>query len=101
MATRNSEKTTLDSDVTKPSVTVPGDGPADTTDPSETAVSVSPRPDAEALKVGTVNAVVPGPKVEAEAGTGKARTEEYASVWPDGKKVTVTRNIETGETTTK
>ena len=101
MATRSNEKTTLDSDVTKPSVTAPGDGPADTTDPAETAVSIPPHPDAEAIKVGTVNAVVPGPKVEAEAATGKARTEEYTSVRPDGKKVTVTRNIETGETTTK
>lgn len=95
------KKTTLDSDVTKPSVTAPGDGPADTTDPEETAHSVTPQPGAEAIKVGTVNAVVAGPKVEAApADTSSHRTEKYKAVRPDGSEVTVTHNIDTGETST-
>lgn len=98
---KTEEKTTLDTDVTKPSVTAPGDGPADTTDPTERASSVTPQPGEEALKVGTVNAVVPLPKVEAEADSGPTRTEEYKAVKPDGTEVTVTRNLETGESTVK
>lgn len=91
--------TTLDSDVTKPSVTAPGDGPADTTDPTETAHSVPPRPDAEAVKVGTVNAVVPGPKVEEVAApSGEHRVETYKATKPDGTEVTVKHNLDTGET---
>lgn len=95
------EKTTLDSDVTKPSVTAPGDGPADTTDPTERASTVTPQPGEEALKVGTVNGVVPLPKVEADADTSDHRTEEYEATAPDGSKVTVTRDIETGESKVK
>jgi hypothetical protein len=98
---KTEEKTILDSDVTKPSVTAPGDGPADTTDPTERASSVTPRPGNEALKVGTVNAVVPLPKVEAEPDTSEPRTETYEATAPDGSKVTVTRNIETGESKVK
>lgn len=102
MATRKTEeKTTLDSDTTKPSVTAPGDGPADTTDPTERAVSVAPRPGEEALQVGTVNAVQPAPKVEQPAEKSEARTEEYKATRPDGTVVTVSRNIETGATTVK
>lgn len=98
---KTEETTTLDSDITKPSVTVPGDGPADTTDPTERASTVTPRPGPEALKVGTVNAAVPLPEVEAEAETGKPRTETYKAIRPDGTEVTVTRNIETGESKVK
>lgn len=98
---KTEETTTLDSDTTKPSVTAPGDGPADTTDPTERASSVTPQPGEEALKVGTVNAVVPLPKVEEVAREGGSRTEEYKAVKPDGSEVTVTRNIETGESTVK
>lgn len=98
---KTEEKTTLDSDVTKPSVTAPGDGPADTTDPTERATSVTPNPGDEALKVGTVNAVKPLPKVEAPVESGESRTEEYKAVRPDGTEVTVTRDIETGESTVK
>lgn len=101
MATRNStpKETRLDSDVTKPSTTAPGDGPADTTDPSEVAHSVTPQPDAEAIKVGTVNAVLPGEKIEAPERDGKNdRIEKYEAVKPDGTKVTVTHNLDTGET---
>ena len=102
MAARKTEvKTTLDSDITKPSVTAPGDGPADTTDPTERASSVTPRPGDEALKVGTVNAVVPLPKVEEPAREGEDRTEEYTAIRPDGSEVTVVRNIETGESEAK
>lgn len=103
MATRksNEETTTLDSDITKPSVTAPGDGPADTTDPTERASTVTPRPGEEALKVGTVNAVLPLPKVEEPAREGEDRTEEYTAIRPDGTEVTVVRNIETGESRIK
>lgn len=97
------EKTTLDSDVTKPSVTAPGDGPADTTDPTEQASSVPPRPGTEALKVGTVNAVVPieTPPAETTSTTGKARIETYKATRPDGTEVTVTHNLDTGESSVK
>lgn len=98
---RTEEKTTLDSDITKPSVTAPGDGPADTTDPTERASSVTPQPGEEALKVGTVNAVNPLPKANVPAREGGSRTEEYKAVRPDGSEVTVTRNIETGESKIK
>ncbi|MBT2485808.1 MULTISPECIES: hypothetical protein [unclassified Microbacterium] len=98
---KTEETTTLDSNVTKPSVTTPGDGPADTTDPTEIAVSVTPQPGAEAIAVGTVNAVKPVKKTVAEREGSNDRTEKYEAVKPDGTKVTVTRNIETGETSVK
>ena len=99
MATRKNteETTTLDSDVTKPSVTAPGDGPADTTDPTERATSVTPQPGEEALKVGTVNAVQPLPQPEAAEEDKDPRVERYEAVKPDGSTVTVERNLETGE----
>lgn len=92
-------KTTLDDDTTKPSTTAPGDGPADTTDPNERAVSAPVKPGTEAVKAGTVNAVKPAPKKAATKSTEKARTEKFKARRPDGKEVTVTRNIETGEST--
>lgn len=98
---KTEETTTLDSDVTKPSVTAPGDGPADTTDPSERASTVTPRPGEEALKVGTVNAVVPLPKAGTPAREGKDRIETYEATKPDGTTVTVERNLETGESRVK
>lgn len=101
VAKKTEEKTTLDSDITKPSVTAPGDGPADTTDPTERASTVTPNPGPEALKVGTVNAVVPLPKADEPEESGEARTEEYEATKPDGSKVTVSRNIETGESKIK
>lgn len=93
-------RTKLDSDVTKPSITQPGDGPADTTDPNETAHSVTPRPGEEAIKVGTVNAVVPGERIEDTSTRPQKdqRVEKYKAVRPDGSTVTVTHNIDTGET---
>lgn len=98
---KTEEVTTLDSDVTKPSVTAAGDGPADTTDPAERASTVTPNPGPEALKVGTVNAVKPLPKVEAPAREGEDRIETYEAVKPDGSKVTVEHNLDTGETRIK
>lgn len=96
------EKTTLDSDVTKPSITQPGDGPADTVDPSERASSTPVRPGPEARAVGTVNAVVPIEQPKSASRESKNdRTETYEATRPDGSTVTVTRNIETGESKVK
>jgi hypothetical protein len=99
MATRKNteETTTLDSDITKPSVTAPGDGPADTTDPTERATSVTPQPGEEAFAVGTVNAVVPLSKAAEPEEVKDPRVEKYEAVKPDGSTVTVERNLETGE----
>ena len=96
----NPDETRLDESVEKPSTTAPGDGPADTTDPNETAHSVTPRPDAEALEVGTVNAVVPGKPREEQAAVPEKdqRIEKYKATKPDGSEVTVEHNIDTGET---
>lgn len=96
--TEQQQRTTLDSDVTKPQVTQPGDAPADTTDPDERATSVRPDPGDEALAVGVVNAVKPLPKRPAPERTGEDRTETYEAVRPDGSTVTVSHNLETGET---
>jgi hypothetical protein len=109
MATSRGKKTEeattkLDTDVTKPSTTAPGDGPADTTDPNERAVSVPPTPGPEALATGTVNAVVPAPVTDEEdkGNTKKeSRTEEFPVTMPDGSVRTVVRNVETGESTLK
>jgi hypothetical protein len=99
MATQNdTASTTLDSDITKPSVTAPGDGPADTTDPTEVATSVTPQPGEKAAAAGTVNAVKPVSKKAAAKSSTKARTEKYTAERPDGTEVKILRNIETGET---
>ena len=93
------KETTLAKDTTKPSTTAPGDGPADTTDPSERASSVTPQPGEEALKVGTVNAVQPIPPGEKPKRDSKNdRVEKYKATKPDGTEVTVTHNLDTGET---
>jgi len=98
MATTPKE-TNLDKDTTKPSTTAPGDGPADTTDPSEVASSTTPRPGSDAVKVGTVNAVQPVPsEAEPKRDSKSDRTETYEAIKPDGTKVTVKHNLETGET---
>lgn len=95
------EKTRLDSDTSKPSTTAPGDGPADTTDPKERASTVGgdKRAAAEAGHL-TVNAVVPLAPIEEAAGVPKKdqRVEKYPAYRPDGTEVTVTHNIDTGET---
>ena len=99
MATTPKE-TKLDKDNTKPSTTAPGDGPADTTDPSERASSVTPQPGPEAIKVGTVNAVQPVPSEPQEPAVKKKdqRVEKYKAITPDGSEVMVTHNLDTGET---
>lgn len=95
---KTATETRLDSDVTKPSTTAPGDGAADTTDPDERAQSVTPDPGEEALTAGTVNAVKPAPKSTGRGGAKpKARVERYEAVTPTGETVTIERNIETGE----
>lgn len=98
----NQKTTTLDSDVTKPSVTAPGDGPHDTTDPLERASTVTaPTPGPEALKSGTVNAVLPLDRIPEPTKVKDPRIEEYDAVKPDGTTVRVIRNIETGESRIK
>jgi hypothetical protein len=106
MATRKTStptETRLDEHLDRPSTTAPGDGPADTTDPNERASSATPDKGAAAQAGhGTVNAVVPVPAPEKPAGReGKDRMETYAATRPDGTKVTVERNIETGESSVK
>ena len=96
----NPDKTRLDEDVKSPSTTAPGDGPADTTDPTERATSVSPDK-AAAAKSGaqTVNAVLPVEEPAAPKGKrSKDRTEKYTRRAPNGEMVTVEHNIDTGET---
>ena len=92
------KQTRLDKDNTKPSTTAPGDGPADTTDPTERASSVTPQPGPEALKVGTVNAVQPIPQDEGERDGKDDRWETYKATRPNGDEVTVKHNLDTGET---
>ena len=92
--------TTLDDHVTKPSSVVPGDAPADTTDPDEIATSVPPNPGEEAIASGTVNAVKKtGTRPGKPKPKGKPRIEKYTATRPDGQLVDVERNIETGEST--
>lgn len=99
-SSKNPTETRLDNDVTTPATTAPGDAPADTTDPKERASTVTPHPGKEALKVGTVNAVMPIEPVAEDEATAKKdqRIEKYEATRPDGSKVTVTHNIDTGET---
>lgn len=95
------KKTTLDSHLDRPSITQPGDGPADTTDPNERASSATPDKGA-AAKAGhlTVNAVVKvGDRSEPTRDTKNDRFESYTATRPDGTAVTVKRNLETGERT--
>jgi hypothetical protein len=111
MATRRSTKvqddaaekagtTTLDSHLDAPSVTAPGDAPADTMDPTERASSATPDKGAAAQAGhGTVNAVV---KVDdapvEERDESNDRVETYKATRPDGTEVTVTHNLDTGAT---
>lgn len=91
---------TLDSDVTKPSTSAPGYGPTDTTDEYEIASSVRAKPGPEAVRAGTVNAVVslgrtPAPRTE-WLETDRIEREERTR--PDGTPVTIERNLELGAT---
>lgn len=93
------KQTRLDSDNTKPSTTAPGDGPADTTDPSERASTVGgDKKAAAAAGHLTVNAVEPVEPVAAAKSDGKDRIETYKATRPDGTEVTVKHNLDTGET---
>lgn len=93
------KQTRLDKDNTKPSTTAPGDGPADTTDPTEQASTVGGDKKAAAeaghLTVNAVQPVEPQPTAKRE---GKDRIETYPATKPDGTEVTVTHNLDTGET---
>jgi len=96
----NPDETRLDSDVTKPSTTAPGDGPADTTDPTERASTVG-GDKAKAAAEGhlTVNAAVPvDSPAPAEAGEKDHRVETYEATRPDGSTVKIKHNLDTGET---
>lgn len=93
--------TTLDSHLDAPSVTAPGDGPADTTDPTERASSATPDKGAAAQNGDlTVNAVVKvgnAPK-QARKSASKERIETYKATKPNGDVVTITHNLDTGAT---
>lgn len=85
------EVTRLDSDVHAPSTTAPGDGPADTTDPTERASTIMPQaPSPEALAAGTILGAVPVRVDVAQApGVGEIRVEEYDAVDPHGVTIRV------------
>lgn len=88
-----------DETLTKPQSTSPGDAPADTYDPKERVSSA--RPDkAAAAAAGhqTVNAVVEVAPVPTVTPSG-SRSEVYTTNRPDGTKVWVTRNYDTGVST--
>lgn len=95
--------TRAEKQVTKPSTVEPGDAPADTTDPAELVSTRTPQPDEQAQKVGTVNAALKYGDAPAAAGPAKKdqRIETYKATRPDGTEVTVTHNLETGESTVK
>lgn len=105
------KETRLDTDVETPSTVVPGDAPADTTDPEERAVSVPVQPTAETLLAGTVNAVLPVPEgavispgpsdyqiIDGASSASASRVEEYKAARPDGTVVTVRHDLDTGNT---
>lgn len=93
--------TRLDTHNDAPSVTVPGDGPADTWDPTERASTVGgDKRAAAAAGHLTVNAAIPLPRHEGDTAGGaeaEHRIERYPATRPDGTVVTVTHNIDTGE----
>jgi hypothetical protein len=74
-------------------------GPADTADPTERVSSTRRNPTAKELREGTVSAVTTRPRAEpAPRDGGNDRIETYTTRRPDGTEVTVTHNIDTGET---
>lgn len=101
MATKKT--TTADTHADAPSTMEPGDAPADTTDPNERVSSVTPDKAAAADKGHqTVNAAVKVDDGEQPArNTKNDRVKTYKATKPDGTEVTVTHNLETGETETK
>lgn len=90
---------TTDSDLTDPSRTAPGDGAADTTDPTLVAVSTPPQPSREAIATGTVNAVTmmpaPAPPPRDDS---HDRFEDYEVQYPNGDIGMMRHNLETGVT---
>lgn len=101
MATPRTTK--LDDDNTRPAVTAPGDGPADTVDPLERASTVLPQPSQDTIRsgAGTVNSQLPfEPIADPDAGRRRGqepRLEEYEATDATGKRVRVQRNVDTGE----
>jgi hypothetical protein len=110
----NVEVTRLDDHTDAPSVTAPGDGPADTTDPTERATTVG-GDKAAAARAGhlTVNAAIPMPTTDRGQLKGVAisfsgdgdgdgdreeRVETYPATRPNGETVTVRHNLDTGVT---
>jgi hypothetical protein len=118
----NADVTVLDDFNDKPSITAPGDGPADTTDPEERATTVGGN-QLEAAREGylTVNAAIPAntddrgqlrgvaisypgdDKVVDEDGFERdpkngGRVERYPATRPNGETVMVEHNIDTGVT---
>jgi hypothetical protein len=102
-------RTRTDDNVNKPSTVFPGEAPADTLDPNERVSTVPHQPDEEALRVGTVNAVLVNPALPTAAEVARNRrrggnerredrVETYEATRPNGEKVTVTHNLDTGET---
>ncbi|KTR11071.1 hypothetical protein NS330_12960 [Curtobacterium citreum] len=82
-----------------PSTTVPGDGPADTTDPTQTASSSRALPSDAARAAGTVNAVtLVTSRPKTTTSTAPLRSETYKQTAPNGSTVTVRRDLETGDT---
>jgi hypothetical protein len=78
-------ETRLDTDVHAPATTAPGDAPADTTDPTERASTITPQaPSQEALQAGTILGAVPLPQaVVAQTSDGDdVRVEEYDEIDP-------------------
>lgn len=78
-------ETRLDTDVHAPATNAPGDAPADTTDPTERASTISPQvPNEEALRAGTILGAVPLPQqVVAQTSDGEdVRVETYDEVDP-------------------
>lgn len=102
-------QTRLDSHADRPSTTAPGDGPADTTDPTERATTVG-GDKAAAVRAGylTVNAAIPLDEQQLNRGVAissamaptatEHRFEEYDATRPDGTVVRVRHNIDTGDT---
>ncbi|MFI8660113.1 Ig domain-containing protein [Rhodococcus qingshengii] len=100
MAARTPPKTTVLTGDTldAPQTTSPGDAPADTYDKLERVSSATPdKAAAAAAGHQTVNTVKVVGTIPVDTPTGN-RVEVYVSTKPDGTKVVVTRNVDTGVT---